>query len=422
MEKIMKVISVISRSPRISAFIAVLAGAILVPAALMAWGPDRTLYTMAHPADHVTFNSIKDNPDQGDERNFVRIREAGKGNYAQSVNIQPGKEYEVSVFYHNNASSSLNDAAHDYKGIARDTTMRVLMPSTVKAGQNAEISGFVDASNATPKSVWDTALAKASNDMALRYVAGSAVISTKGAVNGTHLSDDLINGGVKLGYDALDGNVPGCNNYEGWVTFKFKTVSPDFTIEKSVEVDGTNNFAKSVNAKAGATLQYKIKYQNTGTVTQKNVVIKDALPKGLTYVLGSTAIANSSTNGKWQSVSDNGVVSKNGLNIGDYAPGAGAYVSLKVQVAKAKALACGLNTLVNRATAETDNGNKSDTASVKVKRTCEGTPPPVTPPLPPELPKTGISGGMIAIASLGLAVTAGAYTVNSDKIRNLLRR
>ena len=42
----------------------------------------------------------------GDERNFVRIREAGNGNYVDSINIVPGKEYEVWTHYHNNAASA----------------------------------------------------------------------------------------------------------------------------------------------------------------------------------------------------------------------------------------------------------------------------------------------------------------------------
>ena len=63
---------------RTSAVIAVVAAVVAVPAMLLAWGPTRPTYTIEHPADHVTFNSITNNPNiGGDERDFVGIREKG---------------------------------------------------------------------------------------------------------------------------------------------------------------------------------------------------------------------------------------------------------------------------------------------------------------------------------------------------------
>ena len=38
----------------------------------MAWGPERTTFTMEKPATYPTFNSITNNPTIGDERDFVR--------------------------------------------------------------------------------------------------------------------------------------------------------------------------------------------------------------------------------------------------------------------------------------------------------------------------------------------------------------
>ena len=72
-----KITSLISRAPkRFSAIVAMVAAAIIVPAALFAWGPSRQTFTTAQPADYITFNSIVDNPAHGDERNFVQVREA----------------------------------------------------------------------------------------------------------------------------------------------------------------------------------------------------------------------------------------------------------------------------------------------------------------------------------------------------------
>ena len=66
--------SLIRRAPkRLFAAVAVIAAAIIVPAAVLAWGPDRPTFTIEQPANYVTFNSITNNPVHGDERNFVLL-------------------------------------------------------------------------------------------------------------------------------------------------------------------------------------------------------------------------------------------------------------------------------------------------------------------------------------------------------------
>lgn len=425
---------------KITALVAAIIGAILIPAALLAWGPDRTTYTMESPADKVTFNSITNNPKAGDERNFVGIRQAGVGNFSDDVQLQAGKEYEVSVFYHNNAASNLNLVAQDAK-------MRVQMPADVKAGQKARVTGFVSASNATPSEVWDEAYGTANQDMALRYVAGSAKVTSLGAVNGATMPNSLFTTGAPLGFDSLNGQLPGCNHYEGWVIFRFKAVAPNFEVTKTVEKYGTNSFAKSVTVNPSDTVEYKIQYKNTGDVDQNNVVVKDSLPAGVTPILGSVNVANAASGGKWVPTTNNDVTTTKGLNIGNYGPGSNAYVSFKAKVADAKDLVCGVNTLTNKVTIETDNGAKSDTADIVVNKSCEGqlsacdlttnkvvtikdsdlnnsrytkdlnkcaTTPPVH-----ELPHTGIESGIASVFGLGALAASASYYVRS---RNLLRR
>lgn len=435
-----KLTAALKRAPKRLAATLVIASAVLIPAALLAWGPDRPTFTMEKPAGYVTFNSITNNPTQGDERNFVQIKDASAPNatYGENVNLQAGKDYEVYVFYHNNAASNLNDAANNYRGIARGAFMRVQMPATVKAGDKARITAFVGASNANPGQVWDEAYGTAASDFALRYVPGSAVIYSNGAVNGKTLPDNLYTTGTPLGYDQLNGDLPGCNQYAGYVTFRIRVDQPNFDVQKTVSKAGTNQYQEQVTALPNEEVEYKIQYKNTGTTQQDNVVIKDALPAGVTYVNGSTQIANSKTNGQWSPVSDNGVVS-GGINIGSYAPNGNAYVKFKAKIADNSKLAnCGLNTLVNTATAETPNGSKNDTASVVVSKKCETPKPneckpgiplgdkrceevpvvPVsnqTPTLPAELPKTGAGENIAALIGLGTLVAAIGYYVASRR-------
>ena len=360
-------------SKRTWAAAAIVTAVVAVPAGLLAWGPARTTYTMEHPADHVVFNSITDNPVHGDERNFVQVRNlTDNGKFGENVTLTPGKEYEVYVFYHNNAATDMNSAAHNYAGIAKDAYMRAELPASVAAGATGRVNGYVGASNASPKEVWDEAYMTNSTAgaMDLRIVAGSAKITSNGAVNGKTLPDSLFTSGTKIGYNALDGTLPGCTQYSGYVTYRFKADQPNFTVEKTVSVHDTNAYGESVSAKAGDLVDFKIKYKNTGTTQQDGVVIRDTLPANLSYVAGSTFVSNSATGNQWKAVTADTVTAQ-GINIGSYAPGGAGYVKFTAKVAATDKLACGMNTLTNTAAADTGNGSKSDTAVVTVNKTCE---------------------------------------------------
>ncbi len=369
-------------SKRTYALFAMAIATVVVPATLLAWGPStRVTFTEANPASYVTFNSITDNKTYGNETNFVQVRNVTDNTqYSDDTTLTPGKEYEVFAYYHNNANSNLNASG---TGIATGAFMRTEMPSVVKAGEEARITSYVGAANAKHldkqgknlgNQVWDEAYGKntTSGDIALSYVAGSAKITSKGAVNGKTLPDALWgSNGTLLGYDALDGKLPGCENYSGYVTYRFKVNQPNFTVEKTVSKSGEDKYSENVKVNAGDTVDFMIKYKNTGTTTQ-TVTIRDQLPAGLEYINGSTYFSNSNTGNQWKAAGHD-TVTKQGLGIGQYLPGAAGYVSFSAKVAAKDKLACGLNKLTNTAAADTENGSKSDTATVEVTKEC--TPP-----------------------------------------------
>lgn len=418
----MSIFSLMRKAPkRTSALVAMIAAAIIVPGALLAWGPDRQTFTTAAPADYVTFNSITDNPAHGDERNFMQVREATASNttYSDSISLQSGKEYVVYVYYHNNAAANLNL-------VANGTYAKAQIPAVVPAGSNGtKAVGYVGATNATPKEVWDDISFKntTGGDIALRYVTGSATIHNFGATDGAKLSDNIVTSGASLGYNAIDGNVPGCDEFAGYVTFRVKADQPNFTIEKQVRKAGTATWSENVSVKAGDTVDYQIQYKNTGTTEQKNVVIKDKLPKGLTYVAGSTYLKNAS-NPSAKQVSDN--LTKDGINIGHYTPGSNAYLKFSAKVT-AKDLECGTNTLNNIAQAVTNNGTKEDDAKVTLTVECEEVDEckPGIPvgderceEIPPELPTTGAGENIAAILGLGSIVASIGYYIASRRALN----
>lgn len=366
----------------------------LVPLATLAWGPERATFTQASPATYVTFNSITDDPTWGDERNFFRVRELSDGQkFSDNVTLKSGGTYEVSIFYHNNAASSFNASG---EGIAHGAYARADMPGIVRAGQtDVEANAYVGASNANPTSVYD--YIRLSNptdtDMSIRLVPGTVKYESYGPLNNKQLSDSAIFSaeGQPLGYDKLDGNLPGCDEYSGMITFQFTAIQPDFTFTKDVRLKGQKDWNDTTTAKVGDTVEWRLEYNNTGTSQQKHVTFKDVLPEGLNYVQGSSKIYNSNNPGG-KTITDE--ISQGGMDIGDYNPDSNAIMVYETTVGDKPC-----NTLVNTAYLETANGNLSDTASVTVlSDKCETV---------EALPSTGpaeIIAGLIGVGALTFGV------------------
>lgn len=396
----------------IALFVAVVI-TLIVPLVAFAWGPNRATFTQENPADYVTFNSITNNPKYGDERNFFRVRDVASGqSFGDDATLRAGKTYEALIFYHNNAKSSLNESG---KGVAQNAYARAQMPALVRANNNdTPAMAYVGASNANPAQVHDHITLKnpSSTDIAIRYIPGSAKITSNGAVNGQAIGDNLFKeGGAKLGYSSLNGSLPGCDQFSGYISFQFVADQPKFTFKKDVRMNGTKEWKDSVQAKKGDTVDYRLSYENTGTTEQKNVVFKDILPKGLTYVPGSTKLQNGSfPSGK--AIADG--INAGGVNIGNYAAGANAFL-----VFSAKVDGENCTTLKNVASAETNNGNQQDNAEVIIPGENCTTPAAVTPE---SLPTTGpaeVIAGFIGLAAVTFAVVY--YFKSRRELKDMLK-
>ena len=352
----------------------IISGSVLVaaiaPALVWAWGPSRPSFTIEKPADYITFNSITNNPViGGDEKDFVGIREVGSNaKWTNNMKVQNGKEYYVRMYVHNNAASNLNL-------VAENVVAKLNVPTTT--AKNVTVQGQISASNAKPNTVWDEATFSSDNDFNLAYVAGSALFENNG-MGTTKLPDSIVNNtGAKLGYDKLDGKIPGCFQYAGYVTVKVKAQvsqpqEKNIDLAKTVrnKTNGEKSWVETANAKSGDTVQFQIHAKNTGSAGIQNLVIRDILPKGLNYVAGSTKLYNTS-NPKGLKVSDN-VIQNSGINIGSYQPNGDAYVRFDATVSAENSLpVCGDNTLTNIAQASDQKIVKNDTASVKVTKKCE---------------------------------------------------
>jgi len=199
------------------------------------WGPERPTYTMATPADHAVFNSIIDNAVVGDERDFVRIAEKsedGSSTYSNEVIMEAGKQYEVYIYFHNNASATYNESKYNNVGISWNTRLSCDFPDELEAGQRAAIVGRITSTNTEPRMIWDAANIVASQKMTLHYMPTTARIysDSKWPMNGAGLSTNLFSPkGTFLGLNELNGTIPGCDEYSGYVIYTIQTYAVEDT-------------------------------------------------------------------------------------------------------------------------------------------------------------------------------------------------
>lgn len=426
------------------------------------WGPvDRTPYTLEEPADEPVFNSITNNhnteysstygegvtglgqtvdhtnpastPDSGDEqiglgdeRNFVRIRKAGTNDiYTDVLEAVPGEQYEVYVYFHNNAKPTLGAA-----GTAVNTRLKIEAPEEVLAGQAAKITGIITwnkGADPTEYKVWDSTFLKAKETVYLRYVPNTAVLHNGLKVedypytaNGEILPDDALYGenGAKLadvtrsaaGEDRW-GTILACNEYAGYVTFTMVAEQPKYELNKEVSADGVSNWTDTIEAAPGDTLHFRIHFKNVGTVNYMKVNATDFLPKEMkyevttnktdpeknfvTYItsgeIGKTPVRKNEA----LYLNPKDFFGENGSVIGDYEPQTEFYVNYDVKLADEEAFTECSTILWNKAQiAVGTNDSQHDSVKVTViKKNCT-------------IPETGSNNDVIMIS---IIAGAAAY-------------
>lgn len=395
---------------------------VLFPTTAFAWGdntmnPDGTggrpsyslQYINEHAADFGStpfFNSItiadtdaawyKDNFGKDlptgivtHEKNFVGAREdtginAGPENVwnGNDITVEDGKEYIVRLFVHNNNPNGENAIAENVK-----VAFHVPIGSKdVNGQQQVQVNGYITSSNATPYKYWDYVNFNTANGQKfhLEYVYGSGILENRGIGNFREygsilsLSDDVVNaasGGTLIGYydngdRTPDGRIPGGHEheYDSYVTIKVKAVFDyDFKTSKEVRIAGDTDktWKDTVNAKVGDKVEFMIEYENTSDQRQAGVAIKDTMPSNLRFIEDSIKIKNSS-HPKGDTVHGNSLVT-NGLKIGNYGPGANAFLMFTAEVID-EDLTEGSNTLVNWTQTGVGDTTITDFASVVIQK------------------------------------------------------
>lgn len=254
---------------------------------VLAWGPERPTYTMENPADHVTFNSITNNSAIGDEREFVRIVDkAAGGKYVTEMEIEANKDYEVYIYYHNNASRTLNDKAHNYKGVAYNTKLATDFPSKLAAGERGQVYASISSPTATPEKVWDEAFITAKEDMTLYYVTGSAKIhnswDTNGAIVPTYMFSPE---GTYLGMNELNGMIFGCGEFSGHIIYTIRTKSANDDVKEKGADNQENTLPDQETTKKTAETDTETDIQTDDSKKSTRPVILVCAALGITVVI-----------------------------------------------------------------------------------------------------------------------------------------
>lgn len=283
-------------------------------------------------------------------------------NWSDPVSANIGDEVALRFYFHNGMQDTT----------AHNVTMRALLPSTV--GKQHNVLSYLD-SDETPL-ITDTVVngsikgfgagftqVNTTSDARLEYIPGSTKIwRTNPNEYGKPMIDAVVNEtGLNIG------NVDGCWQYAGYLTFKVKVKAPaQLSISKYVAYPGSSTWSANLNnVKEGETVAWKIGLLNHGQSDAVNVAVKDVLPDHVTYIPGTTVYYGPDYPNGY--VMTDGLT-VNGLNINRVQPGETTEVFLVFQTKVGTGLpySNGVWTGINTANATLNGTTISATARINV--------------------------------------------------------
>ena len=174
---------------------------------------DYEWYKNAHDGQPIPEGTLRN------ETNFVGARISGENQGAEnvwegdSIQVEDGETYIIRLYVHNNNPNG-------EEGAAENTQVRFYVPQT--ASKDVTVNGWISASNATEENGYvddvaftsDTAFhLEYQEGSALlengNYASGAGVTLTDAIINQGDLSTDVAEEWVKIGYNDLDGIIPG---------------------------------------------------------------------------------------------------------------------------------------------------------------------------------------------------------------------
>lgn len=291
---------------------------------------DADIYDRCGSLTGPVFNSFINTPSYGDERAFLDARRTDQTAAGSYKNVLPdvtdgSKEVVLRTYVHNNANPSTNASG---LGVAKNTKVRIALPTGTANVMRAR--SYISADNAAL--VEDTVDFTGTENFSVEYVPGSAVLyDNDNFASGASLNDSIVTSGATIGSDTINGDFKGCFEFEAIVEVHVRIKpkqNPNISLTKEVRKSGETGWKKEVAAKPGDTVDWLLTSDNTGSAVLNNIVIRDVLPPNVQLVPGSV---------KWIDASQNAVQSDNplfdgGINVGNYAPGGGFYMTFSTKV------------------------------------------------------------------------------------------
>ena len=299
----------------------------------------------------------------GDEREFVEVLlpdtdpEDSASWEGERIIIEDAKHYMIRLHIDNNNYRG-------YDAVAKDTKVALSIPTY--SDIQIPVRGYIESSNATPPKYWDGIVFTSTGDRPfhLKFKPDTAMIhnnSTK--TNGAQLSNDIVlkatEGGALIGYDALNGEIPGGFPFQSKVTAWIVATYDPFAVISKVRKLGGKGWYEAVEAKIGDQVEFQIEYHNASTEEQVNVMITDVLPGNLKYVPGTTKLYNIKYP-NWSSIDEDDIVTRRGIHIGSYegsadgTQGGNAFIRFTAEVVDTD-LAYGENFIYNWGQATVNN-------------------------------------------------------------------
>ena len=299
---------------------------------------DANIYDRCGSLTGPVFNSFINTPAYGDERAFVDARrtdQTQEGSYKNVLDYvnEGSQEVIIRAYVHNNANGSLNESG---EGIATGTNVRFALPQG--EGNVLRARGYINATNASL--VEDTVDFRGSTDFTVEYIPGSAMLYNEGPFkDGVQLSDTIVTTGAPIGYDALDGNLPGCFEYEAIVHIRVK-ITPVVNKEAELDFDkmvriknenGGGQWQEVVTTKPGDTVEWIL----VGTIGgdegsyMDEIVVRDQPAPYNDVVPGSMVRVNAFDTVNW----DESILFTSGYELSDtYYAGSNFYVLFEATV------------------------------------------------------------------------------------------
>jgi uncharacterized repeat protein (TIGR01451 family) len=291
---------------------------------------DADIYDRCGSLTGPVFNSFINTPSYGDERAFADARRSDQTAAGSYENVLPdvnkgSKEVVIRTYVHNNANQSTNASG---LGVAKGTKVRIDLPEATSNVLRAR--SYISADNAAL--VEDTVDLTGTQNFRVEYVPGSAKIYNNTAFSGgKQLSDSIVTTGALIGDNALDGEVPGCFEYESTVFITVKIIpeeNPNVEFTKEVRKSGETNWGEVASSKPGDTVQWLLTTENTGPTQLDEIKIRDVLPPHVELVPGTVKRIDASRN----QVLEDGPLFDGGYIMGSYASGSGLYTMFDTKV------------------------------------------------------------------------------------------